>query len=332
MIRALLGVALLLFALSSAAQQTTRPEAAEAEHRASSLDPFDLLPDAGLGFDFTGTRDSDRFESRRPRVVGLTSFGSPYEFGGIAAGTDYFKQGDWSARGYSLWAIAEDRNRATAGGISARIGVSHIAGHGRALADAVWNHRFSPQTGTELIMQRDVVESRAAIEAGVTHAFLAASVDHAFTDRFSGIALVGAQSFSDGNDRAHLRGWLIYSVLPEYGLALQARARAYENSRRGSAFYFNPENYENADIGLRLRKRFAGWRVHALLAAGGERAAGSETQATKFAQLNVDRVLAGDIRIGVRYAYSRAAEDGTNVSGSGNYTWRYLRFFIVAPL
>ena len=44
-------------------------------------------------------------------------------------------------------------------------------------------------------------------------------------------------------------------------------------------------------------------------------------------------MLAGDIRVGVRYAYSRAAGDyAVNVNNSTDYTWRYLRFFVVMPL
>ena len=193
------------------------------------------------------------------------------------------------------------------------------------------NHRFSAQTGGELILQRDFVETRAALDAGVTQAFIAGSIDHAFTDRWTGIALAGAQRFSDGNDRAHLRGWLIYTLVPEYGLSLQARIRGYENSQTGSSFYFNPDRYETADFGLRLRTGVAGWRLHALLAAGEERIDRASTNPTHFLQLNADRVLAGDIRVGVRYAYSRAAGENT-ASASGGYTWRYLRFFIVAPL
>ena len=197
--------------------------------------------------------------------------------------------------------------------------------------EAVVNHRFSPQTGGELILQRDFVETRAALDAGVTQAFIAGSVDHALSERWTAIGFAGAQRFSDGNDRAHLRGWLIYTLVPECGLAVQARVRGYDNSRAGSAFYFNPERYETADFGLRLRRGFAGWRLHALLAAGEERIDDASTNPTRFAQLNADRVLAGDIRIGVRYAYSRAAGDNTG-SASSNYTWQYLRFFVVAPL
>jgi hypothetical protein len=168
------------------------------------------------------------------------------------------------------------------------------------------------------------------VQNGVNQNFLAASVDHAFSDRLTGIVLAGAQHFSDDNNRAHLRGWLIYSLLPEYGLSVQVRARGYESSRDGSLYYFNPGNYENADIGLRLRQRVAGWRLHALLAAGQERIDRDVTNPTRFAQLHVDRVLAGGVRVGFRYAYSRAAGQDKG-DASGTYWWQYLRLFVVAP-
>ena len=328
MIGVWLAILLALLPAGAAAQRTPDPSTAEDRNR--NADYFDLLPGVGGGADFTGTRDSDRFESRRTRLGALVRYNSPYDFLAVAAGTDYYRQDAWSERGYALWGILQKVEPATAAGISAGVGLLHLNGHDHLLADAVWNHRFSAQTGSELILQRDVVESRAAIDTGATQNFVGASVDHAFSERLTAIGLAGAQNFSDDNNRAHLRGWLIYTLVPEYGLAAQVRARGYQSSRQGSPFYFNPENYENADIGLRLRKRVAGWRVHALLAAGEERVDRDVTNPTRFAQFNVDRILTGDIRVGLRYAYSRAAGQDTGDT-SGTYTWRYLRLFVVAP-
>lgn len=318
MIRATIGALAVLVSCAAAAQE---------------LDSLDLLPGAGIGFDFIGTSDSDHLQRRRARLVSVLDFTSAYHFSGLAAGTEYLKQNDWSARGYSVTGIFENRNRATGEGISANVGLIHIDGHGRGVADAVVNHRFSERTGGELVFQTDMVATRAALDAGVTHAFVAASIDHAFTDRWTGILLAGGQHFSDGNDRAHLRGWVIYSLLPDYGVSLQARARGYDSSRPGGPFYFNPDRYENADFGLRLRKAIGEWRLYALLAAGQERIDRITTNPTRFAQLNADRVLTGDIRIGVRYAYSRAAgEVNEGASAGPNYSWHYLRFFVIAPL
>jgi len=326
--RILLILALVLAPFGATAQRETSLSTIEDRHRAA--DHSDLLPGEGASLGFIGTRDSDRFESRRTRLGALVNYESPYDFRGIAAGTDYYRQDAWSERGYSLWGILEKRDRATAGGITAIVGALDVADHSHLLVDAVWNHRFSARTGSELQFQRNVVESRAAIDAGIRHNFLAASLDHAFTDRLTGIVLGGGQRYSDDNERIHLRGWLIYSLFPEHGLALQLRARGYDSSRRGSLFYFNPERYENADIGLRWRAAVSGWRIFATAAAGEERIDHDVTNPTRFVQLHVDRVLAKDIRVGARYAYSRAAgEDGGN--GSGSYTWRYLRFFVVAP-
>lgn len=326
--RAWLLLLLALVPAGAAAQRSPSPAAAEDRNRAT--DDFDLLPGAGGSFDFIGTRDSDGFETRRTRIGALVHHNSAYDFSGVAAGTDYYRQDSWSERGYSLWGVLEKRDRATAAGISAHIGLLHVNGFDHLLADAVWNHRFSAQTGSEVIFQRDVVETRAALDNGVNQNFLGASVDHAFSNRLTAVALAGAQQFSDDNNRGHLRGWIIYTLAPEYGLAVQLRARGYENSRQGSPFYFNPERYENVDIGLRLNKRFGAWRVRAFLAAGEERIDRGVANPTGFAQLHVDRVLAGGIRIGLRYAYSHAAgEDRGNADGT--YSWRYLRLFVVAP-
>jgi hypothetical protein len=324
-------IAMLLALLSCGAPAQWKSDPATTAEGSHAGDLLDLLPGAGIGFAFIGTSDSDHFQRRRARLAALVNYNSPYDFLAVGVGTEYFKQNDWSTRGYSVSATAHKVEKATGAGIAATVGLLHADGHDRAIADAMVNHRFSADTGGELILQRDLVATRAALEAGVTHAFIAGSLDHAFSDRWTGIALAGAQRFSDGNDRAHLRGWLIYTLVPEYGLSLQARARGYENSQRGSAFYFNPERYETADIGLRLRKSLGGWRLFALLAAGEERIDRTTTNPTRFGQLNLDRVLEGDIRVGMQYAYSRAAAENSGSLSSG-YAWHYLRVFVVAPL
>lgn len=310
---------------------TEGAEPASVGYGNSSAAPFDF-PGAGGGIGYTGTRDSDGFVTQRARVGALVQQRSPYDFLGIAAGTEYFRQADWSERGYSLLGVLEKRDRETAAGVSAVAGVMHVESRDLLFADAVWNHRYSTSTGSELMVQRDIVESRAGLQQGITQTYAAGTLEHAFTDRLTTIVLAGGQHFSDDNDRAHLRGWLIYTLLPEHGLSLQARARAYESSRQGSAFYFNPEHYQNGDVGLRWRGGVAGWRFHAVLAAGEEKIDRAVTHPTKFAQFHLDRVLTGDIRVGIRYAYSRAAGDGTPAGGgNGDYTWRYLRFVLVAP-
>ena len=283
----------------------------------------------GVGADLTATRDSERFRSDRLRAGTLLTYESPYDYMGIAGGGTRYRQDGWSAERYTVGGVVKKIERATGAGLHASAALSSVGDHLRLVGEGTWNVRAGDRTGFELLGQRDFVETRAGLEAGTMTNFVAASVDHALTERLTLIGLAGLQYFSDDNLRGHLRGRLIYSLLPEQGLSVQLRARAYESSRAGGVLYFNPETYERADIGLRLRRSIGDWRVLAAAGAGRERIDRSVENPTHYLEAGAERRFANRVSLALNLTVTRSS-DSNNASG-GTYSWRYFRAVLIVP-
>lgn len=330
---AALAAALLLSAQGAVAAE--RADRAESVRQPTSMLnlPFPDHDDAyveGSGFDILHTRDSDRFRSLRVRGAALVDYRSAHDFITLGGGGTRYEQDTWSIDRYTLASTIRKQERGTGAGILATGGISTVGDQQKLIGEGTWNIRASKSGGFEFVGQRDFVETRAALESGIMTNFLAASADYTFADRLTLIGLAGHQWFSDDNERNHLRGRAILSVLPEQGLSLQLRARAYESSQRGGLFYFNPEDYERADIGLRLRRAIAGWRVLAAAGGGRERIDRDVEKPTRYVDLSLERTFASKLTLVLTAVVDRSSESDS-VSGA-KYTWRYYRAVILLPL
>jgi len=285
----------------------------------------------GSGFDVLHTRDSDRFRSTRTRIGALVDYKSAYDFIALGGGGTRYEQDAWSADRYTLNSVIRKQERATGAGLLANLGVSTVGDHQKGIGEATWNIRLSPSGGFEFIGQREFVETRPSLESGVMTNYLAASGDLAVTDRFTVIGLAGEQWFSDDNRRTHLRGTAIYSLLPEQGLSVQGRARGYESSRSGGVLYFNPDDYERGDIGLRLRRAFGNWRVLAAAGGGRERINRDVEKPTRYADFRAERSFANNFSVALTFSLSKASDSDGAITGGSTYTWRYYRAVLIAP-
>jgi hypothetical protein len=294
-------------------------------------EPSGLIPNAGGDFDLLGNWDTDHFSAWHARVGLLWSLESINQFSGIHVGVDEYRQGNWSRHGSSLLGAYKDTDRATGAGLTIVGGASSASNATRAVGEFTWNVRLSPATGVEFVGNRAFVETRAGIDQATMSNFLAASADHSINDRLTLIGLVGAQQFSDDNSRLHLRGRAIYLLSPEYGVSVEARARAYESSRSGPANYFNPEHYARGELGLRLRRSFGDWRVFAEAGAGGETVEHLSHKATYYGGLRAQRTFANDLTFSVNYSTQRSSESDGATSVESKYRWQYLRAFFIVP-
>ena len=283
----------------------------------------------GGGIDLVHTSDSDHFRSYRARAGALVHYKSPYDYIAVGGSGTYYKQADWSKERYSLGGAIRKVERETGAGIVGSAGVAAVGGHQRLFGEGTWNMRTSRTTGLEFIAQRDFVETRAALDAGTMTNYLAASFDHAISDRLTVIGLAGGQWFSDDNQRTHLRGRAIYVLLPEHGLSVQVRAQGYEASQPGGTLYFNPDRYERADVGLRLRKSLGDWRVLAAIGGGQEWIDHQTRNPTSYAELRARRSFFNDVTLALTFAYYRASESDS--AGTGDYNWRYVRALFIIP-
>lgn len=283
----------------------------------------------GAAGEVMGTSDTDHFRSARLGGGALIRHESAYDFVALGAMLTRYRQDDWSADRTTLGGTVRNVERATGAGLAATAGLSEAGGRVRAVLDGSYNLRLTPGAGVEFIAQRDFVETRAGIDAGATSSFAAAALDYAATDRLTLIGLAGVQYYSDDNRRDHLRGRLIYSVLPEEGLSVQLRARGYDSTRPGGTLYFNPDTYREADAGLRLRRSLGEWRVLAAAGAGREKFDGPR-QPVGYFEARAERSFASNISILLTYAYDRSSASD-NAAGA-SYRWQYFRAAFVLPL
>jgi hypothetical protein len=270
--------------------------------------------------------DTDGFHATRVRAGALASYRSAFEYAGVAAETTRYSQDDWYRRAGGVVGVWRDQNPATLAGIDALAGFTRVAGHTRAIGDVTWSLRPATNTGVELIGAGDVVGTRAAVDRGIAYGFLGASVEQTFAERFTAIGLAAYQPFTDGNERTHLRGRLIWVVAPEYGVNVQARWRQYESSRQdvGGA-YFNPERYRQWQGAIAVRRRLAGWLLSGSFGAGRETINGTDSHPVRVAELRAEGALGDHARLVFYALYSRT----TGYVDAPDYAYRQVGITLI---
>lgn len=282
---------------------------------------------AGLG-DVSFSGDADHFNAWRLRGGALTGYRSPFDYAGFAAQTTHYTRFGWHADAPAVLFVWRKQQRETLAGTVAEGGVVRVAGRIRPIGDATWSLRPAARTGIELIAAGDLVETQRALESATAYSFGAVSVEQQFGTRFTAIGLAGAQRFTDGNKRVHLRGRLIWMLVPEQGLSAQLRWRQYHSSQLdvGGA-YFNPERYREWQGGLAIRKRYAGWIWSGTLAAGREEIDRGVQQTTKLAELRTEGPIGKRARLALHASYNRSAGFGT----AADYWYRTVGFTAIVP-
>lgn len=302
------------------------------ESRAPTLvDHPGLTAIDGPALDFVSARDSDGFKRQTARAGAMVHYASPYEFLAVGASRDEFSQGVWSKGVNSILLAGRNVNRRTAEGYTGRLELTtntdKIEWHG----GLTWNKRFNEKAGMEMIFNRDVVETRAALDQATLANLYAVSLDYAFAERWTIIAMPTYRDFTDGNAQRGGRGWLIYNLLPEYGVSAQIKGQFYDSSR-GSTQYFSPDDYQRAEMGLRMRHAFGDWRVFADAAMGRERINNEIEQPTTTLVLTGQRSFNNNITVAAQLSYFRASAAGATIDTSGDYNWRMLRLVMTVPL
>jgi hypothetical protein len=283
---------------------------------------------AALG-DISITGDSERFYAYRTRAGGLWSYASHLDYRGIGVQNTHYTQSDWSRDGQAIVGMWRQQDRATLAGINAEGGVVQVAGHTRVIGDASWNIRPRATTAFEFIAAGDLVETQAAIERGVAYGFYGVSMEQQVVSRLTAIGLIAYQPFTDGNERAHLRGRLIWDVVPDYGITAQLRWKQYRSSEAdvGRA-YFNPEQYRQWQAALAMRRRVGGgWVLAGTLAAGRETINNDTTQPTSLAEIRGEGPFLRNTRLSIYGSYTRS----TGYVDSPNYWYAQVGATFIVP-
>jgi hypothetical protein len=281
---------------------------------------------AAIG-DIQSSSDAEDFDALRLRTGLLFGVTSPFHYAGVAVQTAHYDQSGWDRDAEAVLALWRKQDRETLAGTIGEVGLVRVAGRTRVMGDATWSLRPAPHTGIELLAAGDLVETQRALDQATAYTLLGISAEQQLTERLSVIGLTGYQRFTDGNARVHLRGRLIWLLVPEQGITAQLRVRRFDTKQLdvGDA-YFNPERYQEWQAALAMRKRYAGWLWSGTLGAGREDIDGVE-QTTKLAELRTEGTIAKDIRVSLHASYNRSAGFGA----AEGYWYRAFGVTVIVP-
>ncbi len=285
-----------------------------------------LRPAAGGGLYYS--TDSEGFSSRRLSADGVGLYQHLDNKVGVRY-TDYaFSKAGWSRSGQQLRLVANQFDRKTLEGWSVESGLFRAANKDLWTLDASWRKSLAPGRSYELFVNRDFVETATAIDNGVSYDFAGASLDYQWAPKWTTGGLAGVQNFSDGNQRRHLRGRLIYKPSLDLGLTTQLRYRWYDNSKSdvGRA-YFNPAGYDEWMLAVSWRQRVNDWRTALTAGVGRQRVDTAAATTTRLAEASAERQMDG-YALRLRAGYTHAA---SIASSDPNYWYRYLLVDLLIP-
>lgn len=283
---------------------------------------------AALG-EISVASDADDFELLRLRTGALLDYASPFDYAGLAIQTTQYTRSGWRRDAPAALMVWRKQDRTTLAGTIGELGIKRVAGRTRLIGEATWSLRPSPRTGIELLAASDLVETQAALERATTYTFAGVSAEHQWTPRLSAVGLTAYQKFSDGNERTHLRGRLIWLLLPEQGLSAQLRLRQYESNQLDvDGAYFNPGRYREWQAGLGMRRRSGDWAWSGSAMAGRETINGEPGHATMLIDVRAEGRLRGEIRLVMHGSYVRGAG---LASGDDGYWYRVVGVNVIVP-
>jgi hypothetical protein len=272
--------------------------------------------------------DTDGFHASRVRLGAVYPYRSYVDHFGVAAQTTHYAQSGWSRDVGGIVGIWRNQDPATLVGINGEAGLVQVAGHTRGVGDVTWGLRPAPSTGIELLAAGDVVATRKAIDRGIAYGFFGASIEQTFAERFTAIGLAAYQSFTDGNDRVHLRARLIWQAVPDYGLNVQLRWRQYDSRKDDvEGAYFNPDRYRQWQGVVGMRRRFGSWVWIGALGAGRETINGSDTHPVRLAEVRGEGALTERMRLALYAVYSRS----TGYVDAPDYAYREVGMTLIYP-
>lgn len=285
-----------------------------------------LKPAAGGGFYYS--TDSEDFSSRRLSVDGMALYQHLDNKVGLRYTNYSFSRPGWSAKGEQVRLVANQFDRKTLDGWSIESGLFRAANKDLWTLDATWRKTLAPGRSYEVFVNRDFVETATAIDNGVSYDFVGAAVDYQWAPRWTSVGLAGIQNFSDGNQRRHLRGRLIFQPSLDLGLTTQLRYRWYDSSKTNvGGAYFNPPSYDELMLAVGWRHRVNDWRTATTAGLGRQRIDRGAATTTRLAEASAERQMSGyalRMRAGYMHAASLASSDP-------NYWYRYVSMDVLIP-
>jgi hypothetical protein len=285
------------------------------------------LPAAGAGYGLSG--DSERFVARRTSAEGIVGY-EHLESKTALRYTDHaFSQNGWSRSGQQLRVVASRIDRQTIDGWRVEGGLLRQSTHELWTLDASYRKSLSAGSAVEFFANRDVVETRVALDRGTYFNFGGVSVDVPVNPHVTLVGLAGYQAFSDNNHRRHLRARAIWQPSLDIGLTLQLRYRWYDNSMIDVAgAYFNPSRYQEGLFAIGWRQRLGDWRTALTAGAGRQQVASDSSTMAQLLEASAEKQV-GRYALRLRAGYSRAA--AAAAISDPDYWYRYAGAELVVP-
>lgn len=282
---------------------------------------------AGL-VDITASGDAGHFDALRLRTGALLSYESPFQYAGVAAQTTSYEQSGWHRDAPAALALWRNQKRDTLAGTIGEAGITRIGRRTRVIGDATWSLRPAAHTGIELLAAGDLVETQRALDRATAYTLLGISAEQQLSKHLTVIGLAGYQHFTDRNARMHLRGRVIWLLVPAQGITAQARWRQYQSNETDvDGAYFNPGRYRELQVAVAIRKRYAGWLWSGTLAAGRERIDGDVEHPTTLAELRTEGTIGKGTRLALHASYNRAA----GFALADRYWYRSIGASVIVP-
>jgi len=263
--------------------------------------------------------DNDQFKAVKAGVGLLPLYKDGQHFTGIQALHHSYEQYEWKKDASQVSLVSESIDPKNGLGHKVNLGVNQLGN--RTLVNADMNYAMSLREGTnaELFYNRDWVETRRSLDNGIKYDYYGGSLEQRLSEKWTVIGLLGQHQFSDSNTRNHVRGKLIYDLLPDQGINLQLRHRQYRNSQESNGNYFNPPKYEEQMVAVAMRQRVQGWMLSGLIGVGHQKVNEDPRTNTHLYELEANSPITKSIVFRSKLGYGQSA----TFNGS-DYKFRYF--------
>jgi hypothetical protein len=275
----------------------------------------------GIGVGYFASHDTESFSTNALTMEYLPRFTHGSKLTGVRTTLRDYSQKEWRRESQQLALVARDTDPATANGWQLDAGLSAQGGHDMITLDGSYHTPLAAKTGLDLFINRDWVETRAALDKGINFTFIGGSIDQSIGEQWTIVGVAGEQTFADSNTREHYRAKIVFQPILDSALTLQLRYRTFHSSMLNvGGTYFNPASYDETMLAAGWRKRIEGWVFRATAGAGSQHVNNDPGSNTRLLELQLDSPYKGDQFIRVRSGYNQSAS-----FGGPNYGYLYLQ-------
>ena len=161
----------------------------------------DDAPSMAAGPNVFASTDNEGFHTRRAGVEFFPSVRSQDAATGVRYRHHEFRQDDWSRSGEQVALVAKGPLAAGVRAWQAEAGLMTQGSHTLLTLDGSYVLPIAQGTSAEFFINRDFVETRAALDQGIDFTFVGSSLEHQLHPKVTLIGTAGYQHFSDDNER-----------------------------------------------------------------------------------------------------------------------------------